>query len=110
MTIAAEYNQICYAISKGLEIVYFKLDIDDGFSSIKYTKYVDQKYLPNGFDATLDGPYVNLQADDPEAPDPNATQYLFAGKEYIPCNVASEYDGDDYRTRNGYGSLTNKRE
>lgn len=46
-----------YAITDGEKIIYVELIFANYFYDIDYKKYINEDYLPVGFDATMDNPY-----------------------------------------------------
>ena len=55
---ADSYNGFIYAITDGNnKIVYVELQFCNYSMDIDYNKYIPKKYLPDGFDATMDNPY-----------------------------------------------------
>lgn len=57
---ADDYQGFVYALTdEKNEIIYVEIIFCNYFMDLDYTKYVPQKYLPDGFDATKDNPYQN---------------------------------------------------
>ena len=55
---ADSYNGFVYAITDGKErIIYVELIFCNYEYDIKYLDYIEEEYLPDGFDATYDNPY-----------------------------------------------------
>lgn len=55
---ADDYYGFVYALTDGKnEIIYVEMIFCNYFMDLDYTKYIPQKYLPTGFDATKDNPY-----------------------------------------------------
>lgn len=54
------YQGFVYALTDGNhQIIYVEIIFCNYFMDINYEKYIDQSYLPVGFDATEDNPYRN---------------------------------------------------
>lgn len=55
---ADDYNGFVYAITDDKsKIIYVELIFCNYFYDLEYKNYIDNDYLPDGFDATLDNPY-----------------------------------------------------
>ena len=55
---ADSYNGFVYAITDDLDtIIYVEIIFCNYFMDLDYKKYIDNNYLPDGFDATLNNPY-----------------------------------------------------
>ena len=56
---ADEYYGYIYALADkdNKRLIYVELQFSNGFTDIDYQKYIDAKYLPTGFDITMENPY-----------------------------------------------------
>ena len=56
---ADSYQGFVYAITDGKsKIIYVEIIFCNYFMDLDYKKYINEDYLPDGFDATLDNPYM----------------------------------------------------
>ena len=54
---ADSYNGFVYAIAKNNKIVYVEIIFCNYFMDLDYKKYINEDYLPDGFDASIDNKY-----------------------------------------------------
>ena len=58
LTISVTSQGIHYALTDGTrQVIYYMLSFSNGYSDIDFTKYVDEQYLPVGFDAITPNNY-----------------------------------------------------
>lgn len=59
---ADDYNGFIYAITDdNNRIIYVEIIFCNYFMDLDYEKYIDTKYLPDGFNAKIDNPYQKLK-------------------------------------------------
>lgn len=58
LTITVTSQGVYYALTDGArQVIYYMLSFSNGYSDIDYTKYVEEQYLPVGFDAITPNNY-----------------------------------------------------
>ena len=54
---ADPYNGFVYAITKDTRVIYVEIIFCNYFMDLDYKKYINEDYLPDGFDASIDNKY-----------------------------------------------------
>lgn len=58
LTISVTTQGVYYALTDGVkQVIYYMLSFSNGYSDIDYTKYIEEQYLPIGFDAITPNNY-----------------------------------------------------
>ena len=61
---ADAYNGFVYALTDNVDtIIYVEIIFCNYYMDINYKEYINEDYLPDGFDATMDNQYMKDHSD-----------------------------------------------